>query len=149
MNALPHEKFGEILLAFRIEKTLSKPQILEGYLNYIDFGNFSGQQLFGVQKAAMAYFAKEVSELEIHECALLAGIPKGTTLYSPIKNPENSKRRRNIVLRAMFDQGFITSEEYHESWNQPSITSAKSFKNFCKNETNHRRTLCRPYRGKT
>ena len=115
----PARKIREILLAFRIEKTLSKPQILEGYLNYIDFGNFSGQQLFGVQKAAMAYFAKEVSELEIHECALLAGIPKGTTLYSPIKNPENSKRRRNIVLRSMFDQGFITSAEYHESRNQP------------------------------
>lgn len=115
----PARKTREILLAFRIEKQLSKDQILEGYLNYIDFGRFGSQQLFGVQKAAMAFFGKEVSELEFHECALLAGIPKGTTLYSPVKNPENSKYRRNVVLRAMYDQGFIIPKEYDENRNKP------------------------------
>ena len=115
----PARKTREILLAFRIEKQLSKDQILEGYLNYIDFGRFGAQQLFGVQKAAMAFFGKEVSQLEFHECALLAGIPKGTTFYSPVKNPENSKHRRNVVLRAMYNQGFITTKEYEESRNKP------------------------------
>ena len=115
----PARKTREILLAFRIEKQLSKDQILEGYLNYIDFGRFGSQQLFGVQKAAMAFFGKEVSQLEFHECALLAGIPKGTTLYSPVKNPENAKKRRNLVLRAMYNQEFITTEEYEESRNKP------------------------------
>lgn len=115
----PARKTREILLAFRIEKQLSKPQILEAYLNYIDFGWFRGQQLFGVQKAAMAYFGKEVAELEFHECALLAGIPKGTTLYSPDKNPQNAEKRRNVILRAMYAQELLTSEEYAYSRNQP------------------------------
>ncbi len=115
----PARKTREVLLAFRIEKQLSKSQILEGYLNYIDFGRFGGQQLYGVQKAAMAFFGKEVSELEYHECALLAAIPKGTTLYSPIKNPENAKKRRNLVLRAMYDQGLIIGKEYDENRNKP------------------------------
>lgn len=115
----PARKTREILLAFRIEKQLSKSQILEGYLNYIDFGRFGGQQLFGVQKAAMAFFDKEVSELDYHECALLAAIPKGTTLYSPVKNPENAKKRRDLVLRAMYNQVLITPQEYSENRNQP------------------------------
>ncbi len=112
-------KVREMLLAFRIEKQLSKDQILEGYLNYIDFGRFKHQQLFGVQKAAMTFFGKEVSELDFHECALLAAIPKGTTMYSPAKNPENARKRRNTVLRAMHHQGFITEKEYNENRNQP------------------------------
>ncbi len=114
-------KFREILLAFRIEKSLSKSQILEAYLNYIDLGRFGGQQLFGVQKAAKEFFGKEVSELEFHECALLAGLPKAPSKLSPV-NPntrENSIKRRNVVLRAMYDQGLLTFEEYNYSRNQP------------------------------
>ena len=112
-------KTREILLSFRIERQLSKSQILEAYLNYIDFGRLSGQQLYGVQKAAMAYFGKQVSDLDFHECALLAGIPKGTTQYSPVKNPENAKRRRDVVLMSMNNQGFILPKEYKESRKQP------------------------------
>jgi len=112
-------KVREMLLAFRIEKQLSKDQILEGYLNYIDFGRHNHQQLFGVQKAAMAFFGKDVAELDYHECALLAAIPKGTTLYSPAKNPENARRRRDTVLTVMLDQKFITETEYNENRNQP------------------------------
>lgn len=112
-------KTREILLAFRIEKSLSKSQILEAYLNFIDFGRFGGQQIYGVQKAAMAFFEKEVAELDFHECALLAGIPKGTTMYSPLINPENAKKRRNVVLNAMFNQGFINQQEYENNRIQP------------------------------
>lgn len=112
-------KTREILLSFRIEKQLSKHQILEAYLNYIDFGRVRGQQLYGVQKAAMEYFGKEVADLDFHECALLAGIPKATTEYSPIKNPENAKKRRDVVLMSMNNQGFILPKEYKESRKQP------------------------------
>ena len=114
-------KFREILLAFRIEKSLSKSQILEAYLNYIDLGRFGGQQLFGVQKAAKEFFGKEVSELEFHECALLAGLPKAPSKLSPVnpKTRENSIKRRNVVLKAMYDQGLLTFEEYNYSRNQP------------------------------
>lgn len=112
-------KAREVLLSFRIERQLSKSQILEAYLNYIDFGRFGGQQLYGVQKAALAYFGKEVSDLDFHECALLAGIPKGTSQYSPIRNPENAKKRRNVVLLSMSNQGFILPKEYQASRQQP------------------------------
>ena len=115
----PARKTREILLAFRIEKSLSKDQILEGYLNFIDFGRINSQQLFGIQKASMEFFGKEVSELEFHECALLAALPKGTTQFSPIKNPKNAISRRNVVLRAMYTQGFITKKEYEHGRNQP------------------------------
>lgn len=115
----PARKTREILLAFRIEKSLSKDQILEAYLNFIDFGRLNRQQLFGIQKAAMEFFGKEVSELEFHECALLAALPKGTTQFSPIRNPQNALSRRNVVLRAMYTQGFITQKEYEYSRNQP------------------------------
>ncbi|MCG9128900.1 PBP1A family penicillin-binding protein [Candidatus Poribacteria bacterium] len=105
-------KVREMLLSFRIEKQLSKSQILEGYLNFIDLGRFGSQTLYGVQKASKAYFDKEVSELEIDECALLAAIPKATTGYSPITNPENAKKRRNVILNAMHKNGWITPQEY-------------------------------------
>ena len=115
----PARKTREILLAFTIEKSLSKDQILEAYLNFIDFGRFNSRQLFGIQKAAMEFFGKEVSELDFHECALLAALPKGTTQFSPIRNPKNAISRRNVVLKAMYTQGFITQKEYENSRNQP------------------------------
>ena len=115
----PARKTREILLAFRIEKSLSKDQILEAYLNFIDFGRFGHQQLYGIQKAAGEFFGKEVSELEFHECALLAALPKGTTQFSPIRNPRNAISRRNVVLNAMYAQGFITKKEYEENRDQP------------------------------
>ena len=112
-------KVREMLLSFRIEKQLSKSQILEGYLNFIDFGRFGGHTLYGVQKASMAYFDKEVSELDIDQCALLAGIPKGTSKYSPISNPKNALGRRNDVLKAMYNKGWITPQEYLSNRNKP------------------------------
>lgn len=119
-------KVREMLLSFRIEKKLSKSQILEGYLNFIDLGRFGSQTLYGVQKASMAYFDKEVSELEIDECALLAGIPKATTGYSPITNPENAKKRRNLILNAMYKSGWITPQEYLLNRKKPISVQSSS-----------------------
>lgn len=119
-------KVREMLLSFRIEKQLSKSQILEGYLNFIDLGRFGAQTLYGVQKASMAYFDKEVSELDIDQCALLAGIPKGTTQYSPVSNPKNAKKRRDDVLKALYKRGWITPQEYLINLKKPILVQSSS-----------------------
>ncbi len=114
-------KMREMLLAVKIEKSFSKDEIFERYLNYVDLGTHRGKTAHGVQQAAMAYFGKEVSELEFHECAVLAALPKGPSDYSPIYNPEASKQRRNLVLDSMLKEGFITDAEYLTSINAPLI----------------------------
>ena len=105
-------KAREILLAVRIEKVFSKDEILERYLNHVDLGRslFGGKTLHGVHQAARGYFEKEVSELENHECALLAALPKGPWAFSPFYNPKDATDRRNIVLGAMLEQGYIATE---------------------------------------
>ena len=105
-------KAREILLAVRIEKAFSKDEILERYLNHVDLGRsrFGGKTLHGVQQAALGYFNKEVSELENHECALLAALPKGPAAFSPFYNPQDAKNRRNIVLSQMLAEGYIAGE---------------------------------------
>ncbi len=105
-------KAREILLAVRIEKVFSKDEILERYLNHVDLGRsrFGGKTLHGVQQAASGYFGKEVSELENHECALLAALPKGPAAFSPFYNPQDAKSRRDIVLSKMLEEGYIAGE---------------------------------------
>ena len=105
-------KAREILLAVKIEKAFSKDEIFERYLNHVDLGRsrYGGKTYHGVQQAALGYFAKEVSELNYHECALLAALPKGPYAFSPFSNPERAKNRRNIVLDQMFEQDYITTE---------------------------------------
>ena len=115
-------KVKEALLAIRVERNFSKDEILEKYLNFINLGRYgSSHEVLGVQKAAKSYFGKSVWELELHECATLAGIPKSPTYYSPIRNPDHAKARRNLVLKQMLRAGFITQEEYEESENQPLV----------------------------
>ncbi len=121
-------KMREMLLAVKIEKSFSKDEIFERYLNYVDLGTHRGKTAHGVQQAAMAYFGKEVSELEFQECAVLAALPKAPSDYSPIYNPKASKNRRDLVLDRMLNEGFITDTEYLTSINAPLIqqTSRKS-----------------------
>ena len=117
-------KAREILLAVRIEKVFSKDEILERYLNHVDLGRsrFGGKTLHGVQQAARGYFNKEVSELENHECALLAALPKGPAAFSPFYNPQDAKSRRDIVLNQMLDEGYIASEsEWLAAINAPLL----------------------------
>ena len=105
-------KAREILLAVKIEKAFSKDEIFERYLNHVDLGRsrYGAKTYHGVQQAALGYFGKEVSELDYHECALLAALPKGPYAFSPFSNPERAKNRRNIVLDQMFEQDYITTE---------------------------------------
>ncbi len=114
-------KIKEALLAVRIEKAFSKDEILERYLNLINLGRYGSREVLGVQEAANSYFGKPVWDLEIQECATLAGIPKSPTLYSPIRHPNESKERRNLVLRLMMDGGYITQEDYDVSVAKPLV----------------------------
>ncbi len=114
-------KAREMLLAMKIEKSFSKDEILERYLNYVDLGRYGVKTLHGVQQAAMGYFEKKVGELDYHECALLAALPKGPSEYSPIHNPKNAKKRRDLVLDQMLITGYITESEWLESRNAPLL----------------------------
>jgi 1A family penicillin-binding protein len=109
---LEHEKTWKrkLLEAFytmRIEMNYSKSEILEGYLNTIYFG----EGAYGVQAASQFYFNKNASELSLAEAAMLAGIPKGPSIYSPLVSYENAKKRQKIILQAMVNNHSITKEE--------------------------------------
>jgi penicillin-binding protein 1A len=100
-------KVREAILAFRLESTLSKEQILELYLNSI----FLGRNAYGVQAAARAYFDKDVNELTLPEAAYLAVLPKAPANYDPTRATQRALDRRNYVLREMRDNGYITEAQ--------------------------------------
>jgi penicillin-binding protein 1A len=105
-------KIQEQYIAVELEKKVDdKDWILENYLNSINLGSNS----LGVQAAAERYFGKDVSELTLSECAVIAGITKNPTGYNPITNPEANASRRQDVLDAMKDQGYITQDQYDEA----------------------------------
>ena len=100
-------KIREAILAFRLESTLSKQQILELYLNSI----FLGRNAYGVQAAARAYFDRDVNELTLPEAAYLAVLPKAPANYDPVRATQRAIDRRNYVLREMRDNGYITEQQ--------------------------------------
>lgn len=104
-------KLKEWLTAIKIERNYTKEEIITMYFNTVDFGSNS----YGIKTASKTYFNKLPAELSIDEAALLVGILKGTTVYSPIRNPERAKARRNVVLKQMEKYGFITEKELEES----------------------------------
>ena len=101
-------KIKEIILATRVEETLSKDQILELYMNEI----FLGQNSYGVAAAAQTYFNKTLSELAPHEAATLASMPKAPSDYHPVRRKERLLSRRNFVLREMSENGYISEATY-------------------------------------
>ncbi len=104
-------KIQEQYLAIRLEQMYSKDWILENYLNTINLGGGTR----GVQVAAQYYFGKDVSQLTLSECALIAGITQNPSGYNPFKNPEKSLERYERVLNAMLEQGDISEEEYKQA----------------------------------
>ena len=104
-------KVKEQILAYKIDKALSKKEILLMYLNQVYFGRGS----YGVQAAAMNYFGKDVSELTLAECAMIAGIPKAPGIYAPHLSLDKSIKRRNHVLYRMAEVGYITEAQYKEA----------------------------------
>jgi penicillin-binding protein 1A len=108
-------KIQEALMAIQIERHFTKPQIFTMYANQVDLGHGN----FGYEAAAQFFFGKHLEQLTLAEAALLAGIPKSPTAYSPILHPEVSRRRRNQVLLAMLENGKISQEEYRQAANVP------------------------------
>lgn len=100
-------KIKEAILAYRIEKYLTKEEILFLYLNQI----YLGHGAYGVATASKEYFGKEVEDLSLAESALLAGLPQAPTKYSPYQHPEQAKKRQIYILVRMFEEGFITYSE--------------------------------------
>ncbi|HEY8449782.1 MAG TPA: transglycosylase domain-containing protein, partial [Bacillota bacterium] len=108
-------KVQEAIMAIQLERRYTKDEILEMYLNQI----FLGHNVYGIEAASRFYFGKSVKDLTIAEAALLAGIVKGPNLYSPRVNPEAAVQRRNLVINAMWRQGYITAEQAEEARSEP------------------------------
>ena len=108
-------KLKEAALAFKLERQLSKEQILEQYLNYV----YLGSSAYGLSDAAWVYFSKTPDQLNLQEAALIAGLPPAPSVYSPLVNPELALERRGIVLDRMQQAGFITKDERDQAKNSP------------------------------
>ena len=104
-------KFNEALLAFKIEHSLTKDQILELYINQI----YLGQRAYGFASAAQVYFGKNLRDLNIAEMAMLAGLPKAPSRFNPVVNPQRAKERQLYVLRRMRELNFITEAQFEEA----------------------------------
>lgn len=107
-------KIQEAMLALEIEHKYSKKEILEMYMNQIYFG----QGAYGIQTAAKTYFNKDVNELTLTQCAMLAGLPKSPNYYSPFNNLNEAKKRRNVVLDQMVKYGYVSAAEAEDAKNQ-------------------------------
>ncbi|MGD9591518.1 MAG: penicillin-binding protein 1A [Candidatus Berkiella sp.] len=108
-------KLNEVLLAIKIEKELSKDQILELYLNKIYFG----KRAYGVQAAAQVYYGTTVDKLSLAQMAMIAGLPQAPSAINPINNPDAASKRRAHVLKRMLHYGFINEDEYEKANEAP------------------------------
>ncbi|MBY0279866.1 PBP1A family penicillin-binding protein [Candidatus Binatia bacterium] len=107
-------KIKEIVLSYRLERQLTKDEILYLYLNQIYLGNGA----YGVQAAALEYFGRDVSELSLAQAAMLAGLPQAPSRYSPVKHFERAKARQRYVLDRMVHEGFVTHEEAEQAFEE-------------------------------
>ncbi|KAB0637971.1 penicillin-binding protein 1A [Burkholderia stagnalis] len=110
-------KIYEMLLAYRIERALTKDQILEVYMNQI----YLGQRAYGFASAAHVYFGKDLKDLTLAEAAMLAGLPKAPSAYNPVVNPKRAKVRQEYILQRMLELNFISREQYDEAIAQPLV----------------------------
>ncbi|SFL45753.1 penicillin-binding protein 1A [Desulfomicrobium norvegicum] len=114
-------KLKEVILAYRLEKYLSKDEILTIYLNQI----YLGAKAYGVEAAAREYFGVNASQLSLAQAALLAGLPKAPSRYSPYGNPERARERQLYVLARLRDLGWIDRGEYEAAVNEPLVYGAQ------------------------
>ena len=110
-----HRKLDEILLSIQIERRFTKSQIFTMYCNQI----FLGHGVYGFEAGSQYYFSKRAKDLTLEEAAVLAGLPKAPSSYSPINNPERALRRRNLVINSMLEDGKITAAEAARAKNAP------------------------------
>jgi penicillin-binding protein 1A len=112
-----HRKVQETMLAIQIERRFTKPQIFTLYANQISLGHGT----FGFEAASEFYFSKPAKNLTLEEAALLAGLPKGPTVYSPINHPDRAQKRRNLVINAMLEDGKITTAQAADARSTPLV----------------------------
>ncbi|WP_080434883.1 penicillin-binding protein 1A [Burkholderia ubonensis] len=110
-------KIYEMLLAYRIERALTKDQILEVYMNQI----YLGQRAYGFASAARVYFGKDLKDITLAEAAMLAGLPKAPSAYNPVVNPKRAKVRQEYILQRMLELNFISRGQYDEAVAQPLV----------------------------
>src|SRR5258708_1156903 len=110
-----HRKIQEAVLAVQIERRFTKPQIFTLYANQI----YLGHGVYGFEAASQFYFSKPAKRLTLDEAALLAGLPKSPSYYSPITHPDHALKRRNLVINSMLEDGNITAEQAAEARDQP------------------------------
>src|SRR5579872_6595833 len=110
-------KVQEAMLAIQIERRFTKPQIFTLYANQIGLGH----GVYGFEAASEFYFSKTANQLTLTEAALLAGLPKGPTYYSPINHPDRALRRRNLVINAMLEDGKITATQADAARSEPLV----------------------------
>ncbi|MGY3186831.1 transglycosylase domain-containing protein [Lysinibacillus sp. TE18511] len=125
---LSHEKswtrkLNEALYAYRLEVFYDKDEILEGYLNTVYYGH----GMYGVEAASRFYFGKSASDLTLAEAAMLTGIPKGPSIYSPIVNLDKATNRQHVILKLMADQGAITQDEKTRAENEKLVLKNDSW----------------------
>lgn len=117
-------KWDEMWYTMRIEANYSKDEILEGYLNTINYGHGK----YGIENASKFYFNKSSKDLDLAEASMLSGIPKAPSIYSPIINFENAKKRQLVVLNALVNNGIISSSEKDKAYNEELTITANSDK---------------------
>ncbi|KVG79567.1 penicillin-binding protein [Burkholderia ubonensis] len=110
-------KIYEMLLAYKIERALTKDQILEVYMNQI----YLGQRAYGFASAARVYFGKDLKDITLAEAAMLAGLPKAPSAYNPVVNPKRAKVRQEYILQRMLELNFISRGQYDEAIAQPLV----------------------------
>lgn len=107
-------KMQEILWALDLETKMSKEEILQSYLNIINLSN----GCYGVGAASEYYFSKDLGELSLCECAAIAAITNNPSYYDPVRNPDNNKKRRQLILTQMYEQGYIDEAQYSAAYSQ-------------------------------
>ena len=113
-------KIYEMLLAYKIERALTKDQILELYMNQI----YLGERAYGFAAAARVYFGKDLKNITLAEAAMLAGLPKAPSAYNPVVNPKRAKIRQEYILKRMLELGYITQPQYDQAIKQDIQTKA-------------------------
>ena len=113
-------KIKEAILAVQLERRYTKDELLALYLNQIYFGSGA----YGVESAAQLFFGKSASQMDLAQCALIAGLPKAPSRYTPLVNPDLAKKRRNLVLRIMRDRGLITESQHLTAIGEPVLDAS-------------------------
>lgn len=144
-------KLKEAYLAFKMEINYSKDEILEGYLNTINYGN----GVFGIENASRYYFNKSASDLTLGEASMLAGIPSSPEDYSPLNDYKNAKKRQKVILDSMVKNGYITKSQQRDAYNEEltlygkkeklNLTTLMYYKDAVINELNNLKVIPKDY----